>query len=762
MVGRKRKVAPEKAKHLEAKHTKVEDDIDDFIKDLSSGQMFKQVNSNSSHANGANAKIKPEIIEFTIKESICEDLNAIQIAVNNAIDLKNKVLTKKVEDVKKLSDEKADLLKALGKAEEMFNTYDADLKHKDNQIRTLEDLLTNIKSKSNEESKAKLVKIEKLTKNIEILLKENKVLTTAYGDLKEEVNSKEIGIKKCKNDFNLFRLKIDQFLSAKKQQEEKVQTQTKEIFEKDKMLKEFEIERTLKEIEKEKMLRELENRRLQDNKVLQEKIKGLKYENRINENASKDMRDRGQTMQKLIDAEKKLSNKLKRELKLCEEQHNAETLKVIERLQGENAALKKKSYERKLKLKFAQQSYKTNLSDYINKYEKNIDRLRSKLEKGKVKKKKNEKSLTAKSLKLVLGGNISKQSFDSQFEDHFVVKKVDKHPKTQKAHLEAVEQEQTDLEKINNLSHHKSSCTTIPDYFLDFSDQDVPTTSQNHLQNQSSLKSNLETSALEIETPHEENVSTSSRSKDFCNFVVLDDSSFVRNKETLQNDEHENENTDEALIGTNVDSKQPNPEDQIQDFMLDQCLDTSDPEVEKASLKEMVIDLLYQTVVKEVMTQIEETQNDEVDEVEDHIIIMESEAKESGKDINISDMELLDVTLEDTETNQEMEQTYCANLAEIDAYFTIGKTEKLVRVKKGGSTYVLEQNKDQEQDQDLVVESTELVTDTSTEYEATQCNARAEEFDKNAFAEELISMLLDSVFSLGIDMSQVRSAFKLL
>merc|ERR1712096_586737 len=177
----------------------------------------------------------------------------------------------------------------------------------------------------------------------------------------------------------------------------------------------------LKELEKEKLvaIRELENRRLQDTKELQEKMKLLKHE----------------AMQKLIDAEKKLSIKLRKELKLSEEQKNAETLEVIERLQVENDELKKKSNERKMKLKVAQQCYKTYLSDHIHKYEKTMGRLEAKLEKEKVKKKNKKRSLTVKSLKLVFGDNISKRSLSNQFEDHFVVKQFDKHPSKQNTDL---------------------------------------------------------------------------------------------------------------------------------------------------------------------------------------------------------------------------------------------------------------------------------------------------------------------------------------
>merc|ERR1719186_1023549 len=117
-----------------------------------------------------------------------------------------------------------------------------------------------------------------------------------------------------------------------------------------------------------------------------------------------------------------------------------------------------------------------------------MGRLKAKLEKEKVKKKNKKKSLTVKSLKLVIGDNISKRSLSNQFEDHFVVKQFDKHPSKQNTDLEAVEQEQTildvsgtDLENINNLSGHKS-------------------------QNQSRMLTNLEGIALEINTPHEANL----------------------------------------------------------------------------------------------------------------------------------------------------------------------------------------------------------------------------------------------------------------
>ena len=155
-------------------------------------------------------------------------------------------------------------------------------------------------------------------------------------------------------------------------------------------------------------------------------------------------------MRKLVDAEKKLSNILKRELKTKDEIHDKElsakievqsrnlelsqkvvdTKEIIDRLQDEINVIKKKSYERKIKLKYAQQAHKANLSEYIQKYENTMNRIKemeiAKLEK----KKKKKKTSSVKSLKLVFGEKLSKQSLSKHVDDTFSVKQFDKNTHT--------------------------------------------------------------------------------------------------------------------------------------------------------------------------------------------------------------------------------------------------------------------------------------------------------------------------------------------
>ena len=179
-----------------------------------------------------------------MKENMCKDLSEIQVAVNNAFDLKNKELKKKDEEVKSAVGEKEELLKDLWEAKELWDKYDVDLKQKDEQVKTLQELLKNLKARVNDEaSKASRTKIEKLTQNVEILLKDKQILMTEVNDLKDDVKSKEIGIKKCRDDFNLFESKISELKN-------KVEVQANEINEK--------------------------NQSLTDVKDLQDKIKSLK------------------------------------------------------------------------------------------------------------------------------------------------------------------------------------------------------------------------------------------------------------------------------------------------------------------------------------------------------------------------------------------------------------------------------------------------------------------------------------------------------
>jgi uncharacterized damage-inducible protein DinB len=64
MAGGKRKVAQVKTK-LEAKRTKIEEDIDDFLKDLTDRH---HVNTNSDETKDVDTN-KAEIIEFTINNT---------------------------------------------------------------------------------------------------------------------------------------------------------------------------------------------------------------------------------------------------------------------------------------------------------------------------------------------------------------------------------------------------------------------------------------------------------------------------------------------------------------------------------------------------------------------------------------------------------------------------------------------------------------------------------------------------------------------
>ena len=140
---------------------------------MSSGKIH-QVNNSTSDIS----KNKKDARDLIMKENMCKDLSEIQVAVNNAF-LKNKELKKKDEEVKSAVGEKEELLKDLSEAKKLWDKYDVDLKQKDEQVKTLKEMLKNLKARVNDEaSKASRKTIEKLTQNVEILLKDKQILMT--------------------------------------------------------------------------------------------------------------------------------------------------------------------------------------------------------------------------------------------------------------------------------------------------------------------------------------------------------------------------------------------------------------------------------------------------------------------------------------------------------------------------------------------------------------------------------------------------------
>ena len=64
------------------------------------------------------------------------------------------------------------MLKDLSEAKKLWDKYDFDLKQKDEQVKTLKELLKILKARVNDEAlKASRKTIKKLTKNMEILFK---------------------------------------------------------------------------------------------------------------------------------------------------------------------------------------------------------------------------------------------------------------------------------------------------------------------------------------------------------------------------------------------------------------------------------------------------------------------------------------------------------------------------------------------------------------------------------------------------------------
>ena len=64
------------------------------------------------------------------------------------------------------------MLKDLSEAKKWWDKYDVILKQKDEQVKTLKELLKNLKARVNDEaSKASRKTIKKLTQNVEILFK---------------------------------------------------------------------------------------------------------------------------------------------------------------------------------------------------------------------------------------------------------------------------------------------------------------------------------------------------------------------------------------------------------------------------------------------------------------------------------------------------------------------------------------------------------------------------------------------------------------
>jgi len=543
MVGpRKRKNVQVKAP-LQPKRTKlevIEEDLDDFLSEMQTRNTSVKtdpVNSDVSKvkavADSVGDKSGQKSIECRIKENINEEFMQVQAAVNKA-------MAKKDQDLMKLIDEKSFLVKSL-------NELNEELTQKEKEVKNLQNTLDGHSLKSNEDQS----KLNKLTANIERLVKQNKELVNDNKTLNENVNKQENIIKKCRDDFKAFGQKVDEY---KQETEIKDKLYKKEVAEKDMKLTELEMNR-LKEMENlqeklktskdendklKKALKETNEKQkddlMKERVSLQEKLKTSNHENDKLKKALKQSKDKHKddletkeralsTMQKLIDTEKKQANKYKQRSRRNEEELSAKSdvisknEETIKRLKKETLELalsiethKKKSYERKVKLKCAQQSYNSNLNEFLDKYQKNIEKLKTKREKEKLKKKKNNVTV-----KLVLGEKISEKSLLKDMDMDSVVTKqysTDEHTTEQGQTCVSVSEESDKEEASITCSSSLALDTSV-----DFSDQDIPSTSI-HLQKANNIEESVCDQELEVSTVNK----TPPRRNEFSSFILWDES----------------------------------------------------------------------------------------------------------------------------------------------------------------------------------------------------------------------------------------------
>ena len=350
-------------------------------------------------------------IEIKIKKGIVEDFTQIQIAINNALGMKNKELESKDVALNELLNERNDLVKSLQEIDSELKEREDDVKRQEEEIKTLKTSLkdaNNLKSKKTEKNiKESKEMMGKLTKNVEHLTKLNIELTKENKTLKDAVNDQAIAIKKNHDDFKMFEEKVDRFKCSR---DITIKMYKEEIAEKDMKLRELDMQtRSLKasvetvESENEKLRKLLKKTKEKQNEDIQIKNNAL------------------DNMQKLIDAEVNVSYKYKQEWIQRGQEISVKSeivrqhKETIKKLKADNAELSskmerhmKKSHERKIKLKSAQQSYRSNLNEFLEKYKKDIEYLKSKRDKEEPRKKK--KILKVKSMKLILDENSTDNS----------------------------------------------------------------------------------------------------------------------------------------------------------------------------------------------------------------------------------------------------------------------------------------------------------------------------------------------------------------
>jgi len=384
-------------------------------------------------------------IENKIKEDIVEDFTKIQIAVNNALGMKNKELECKDEALNKLINERKDLVKTLQEIDSELREREDDVKRQEEEIKTLKTSLKdarNLKSKKIENDKKENKEImDKLTKNVEHLTKINIELAKENKTLKEAVHNQENVIKKCHDDFKVFGEKVDEF---KYSRDITINNYRKELADKEVKMNELELQRLHQTKELKESLETAES----------EKLKILKSWRETKENRKEDIKikdDALKNMQKLINAEKKVNKVYKQELIQKDHEINVKSevarqyKEEINRLKANNAELSskmerhmKKSHERKIKLKSAQQSYRSNLNEFMDKYQKDIEYLKNRQGKEKLREK---KILKVKSMKLILGENSTENALSRDLKSSARVAEKSTAIHSEKQEFESVKEE---------------------------------------------------------------------------------------------------------------------------------------------------------------------------------------------------------------------------------------------------------------------------------------------------------------------------------
>ena len=280
---------------------------------------------------GSNTEDLNRIVAQLMKEKIGESVGAIQIDVNAVFHLLKIDMKKKDEELKNLIEEKKDLNEALANANNVLNIKDATIVKKDEKIKNMKESLSAAKQMLNTERK---------DEEVQNLKKEKKDLITALMEAQKVLNIKDEAIIKKEEQVENMKeslsaakqMLIQKVTSAAKTIELHVK-QNEELMKENKKLKE--------EVQQ---MEELET----ENVILKENLK--QQEEKLSA-AETEMKNLNQELEQMVKDHQSKS------MEMIEK--NKTNKKVIEMLEKENVALKKKCSKRKIKLKKAQKLFRS-------------------------------------------------------------------------------------------------------------------------------------------------------------------------------------------------------------------------------------------------------------------------------------------------------------------------------------------------------------------------------------------------------------------